>query len=375
MNSPLSDLLRPDLRGRTAYGAPQLDVSVALNTNENSYAVPQDVVDAIVSSVAEVASGLNRYPDREFVRLREDLAAYLVRTTGVAVRAEQVWAGNGSNEVLLHILQAFGGPDRVALGFTPAYSMHPIITGTVGTRWVDGLRGIEGAGAFDLDATSAVAQVKEHRPNIVFLCSPNNPTGTALGLDVAEAIYDAAPRAIVVVDEAYAEFARPGTPSALTLLEGRDRLVVTRTMSKAFALAGGRLGYLVATAELLEALRLVRLPYHLSALTQAVACAALEHADGLLATVELLKDQRDRIVADLAAMGLDPVSSDANFVLFGGLADEKKTWQALLDQGILVRDVGLAHYLRVTAGTPQETEAFLAAMRRLTPTHRQEHSQ
>lgn len=372
MSTSLSDLLRPDLRGRTAYGAPQLDVPVPLNTNENSYAVPQDVVDAIVSSVAEVASGLNRYPDREFVRLRNDLSAYLTQTTGVAVTAEQVWAGNGSNEVLLHILQAFGGADRVALGFTPAYSMHPIITGTVGTRWVDGLRGVEGEGAFDLEATSAVAQVKEHQPNIVFLCSPNNPTGTALGLDVVEAVYDAAPQAVVVVDEAYAEFARPGTPSALTLLAGRDRLVVTRTMSKAFALAGGRLGYLAASAEVTAALRLVRLPYHLSTPTQAIACAALEHADGLLATVEVLKAQRDRIVSDLAQMGLDPVPSDANFVLFGGLADEKATWQVLLDEGILIRDVGLAHYLRVTAGTPQETEAFLEAIRRLAPTHRQE---
>jgi histidinol-phosphate aminotransferase len=374
MNTSLSDLLRPDLRGRVAYGAPQLDVPVALNTNENSYCVPDDVVDAIVASVAKMASGLNRYPDRDFLRLREDLAAYLTRTAGVAVGAERVWAGNGSNEVLLHILQAFGGSDRVALGFTPAYSMHPIITGTTGTRWVDGLRGVEGAGVFDLDVTSAVAQVREHAPNIVFLCSPNNPTGTALGLDIVEAIYDAAPRAIVVVDEAYHEFARRGTPSALTLLEGRDRLVVTRTMSKAFALAGGRLGYLAATPELIDLLRLVRLPYHLSAPTQAVACAALEHADGLLATVELLKTERDRIVAELALMGLDPVPSDANFVLFGGLADERATWQALLDEGILVRDVGLAHYLRVTAGTPQETGAFLEAIRRLAPTHRQEQS-
>jgi histidinol-phosphate aminotransferase len=374
MSGSVSDLLRFDLQGRTAYGAPQLDVRVPLNTNENSYAVPQDVVDAIVSSVAEIATGLNRYPDREFVRLRDDLAAYLTRTTGVAVTAGQVWAGNGSNEVLLHILQAFGGAGRLALGFTPTYSMHSIITRTVGTRWADGLRGVDGGGPFELDVSSAVAQVKEHSPNIVFLCSPNNPTGTALGLDVVEAVYDAADSAIVVVDEAYAEFARAGTPSALTLLKGRDRLVVTRTMSKAFALAGGRLGYLVGTTELTEILRLVRLPYHLSATTQAVACAALEHADGLLATVELLKAQRDRIVSDLADMGLDPVPSDANFVLFGGLADEQLTWQALLDQGILIRDVGLAHYLRVTAGTPQETEAFLAAMRRLAPTHRQEQS-
>jgi histidinol-phosphate aminotransferase len=375
MSISVNDLLRPDLRGQTPYGAPQLNVAVALNTNENSYAVPQDVVDAIVASVGGVASGLNRYPDREFVRLREDLAGYLTGSTGVPVAASQVWAGNGSNEVLLHLLQAFGGSARVALGFTPAYSMHPVITRTTGTTWVDGLRGVEGAGVFDLDVVSAVAQVRQHSPDIVFLCSPNNPTGTALGLDVVEAIYAAAPRAIVVVDEAYAEFARPGTPSALTLLAGRRRLVVTRTMSKAFALAGGRLGYLAADAELTDALRLVRLPYHLSTPTQAIACAALEHADGLLATVEALKTQRDRIVTNLSQMGLDPVPSDANFVLFGGLADERVAWQALLDRGILIRDVGLAHYLRVTAGTPQETGAFLEAMRSLAPTHRQEQSQ
>jgi len=235
----------------------------------------------------------------------------------------------------------------------------------------DNLKSQTGA---DFDKSYVDAQVKEHQPNIVFLCSPNNPTGTALELDIVEAIYDAAPGAIVVVDEAYAEFARAGTHSALTLLEGRERLVVTRTMSKAFALAGGRLGYLAADAALTQSLRLVRLPYHLSAPTQAIARAALKHADALLATVEELKTQRDHIVAELTAMGLDPVPSDANFVLFGGLRDERLTWQTLLDQGILLRDVGLAHYLRVTAGTPRETEAFLEAMCRLAPTHRQEQS-
>ena len=372
--SALDQLLRPDLRGRTAYGAPQLDVPVRLNTNENSYDVPAEVVDAVVAGVAEVAGSLNRYPDREFTALREDLAAYLSATSGVPVTPDQVWAGNGSNEVLLHLLQAFGGQGRTALGFTPAYSMHPIITRTVGTTWVDGLRGVQGGGVFDLDPEGVAAQVAEHRPHLVFLCSPNNPTGTSLGLDVVRAAYGAAPDAIVVVDEAYAEFARPGTPSALTLLEGRERLVVTRTMSKAFALAGGRLGYLAATPELSDALRLVRMPYHLSAPTQAVARAALAHAGALLATVEVIKGQRDRIVAELTAMGLEPVPSDANFVLFGGLEDEHATWQALLDDGILVRDVGLAHYLRVTAGTPAETDAFLAAMGRLAPTHRQEQS-
>ncbi len=241
MRIEIEALLRPDLRGRTAYGAPQLDVPVALNTNENSYAVPSVVVEEITSAVAAAAAGLNRYPDREFTHLRTALAAYLSRS-GTQVSREQVWAGNGSNEVLLHLLQAFGGPGRAALGFTPAYSMHPIITTTTGTTWVDGMRGIGTPGLFDLTVDSAVEQVRRHQPHVVFLCSPNNPTGTALALDVVAAVHDAAPEALIVVDEAYAEFARPGTPSALTLLAGRPRLVVTRTMSKAFALGGSRLG-------------------------------------------------------------------------------------------------------------------------------------
>ena len=358
----LQELLREDLRGSTPYGAPQLEVPVRLNTNESSYPVPPEVVAEITAAVAAVAPDLNRYPDREFTALRTELAAYLTRTTGTAVDPAQVWAGNGSNEVLQHVVLAFGGPGRTALGFTPAYSMHPIISRSVGTTWVDGLRGQGSGQAFDLTADSAVEQVRAHDPHLVFLCSPNNPTGTALGLDVVERVYDAAERAVVVVDEAYAEFARPGTPSALGLLEGRPRLVVTRTMSKAFAFAGGRLGYLAADPAFVDALRLVRLPYHLSSPTQAVALAALHHADTMLATVEAIKHERDRMVDGLAALGLEPVPSDANFVLVGGLADARATWQALLDRGVLVRDVGIPHYLRVTAGTPAETDAFLAAM-------------
>ena len=356
----ITALLRDDLRGEKPYGAPQLDVPVRLNTNENSYPVPPSVVAEITTAVGAVAADLNRYPDREFTELRTALAAYL-SSSGTAVDAAQVWAGNGSNEVLQHVVLAFGGPGRTALGFTPAYSMHPIISGSVGSTWVDGLRGAGGT-PFDLTVESAVAQVRAHDPHVVFLCSPNNPTGTALGLDVVEAVYAAAERAVVVVDEAYEEFARPGTPSALTLLEGRPRLVVTRTMSKAFAFAGGRLGYLAADPALVDALRLVRLPYHLSAPTQAIALAALRHAPEMLATVEVIKEQRDRIVVELARLGLDPVASDANFVLFGGLDDAAETWRALLDRGVLVRDVGIPHYLRVTAGTPAETGAFLAAM-------------
>jgi histidinol-phosphate aminotransferase len=365
----LRALLRSDLQDEKPYGAPQLTVRAALNTNENSYPVSPEVVSDMLAELTTVLPTLNRYPDREFTDLRGALAAYLSRS-GTDFGPDQVWAGNGSNEVLLHLLQAFGGPGRRAIGFTPSYSMHAIIATTTGTHWTHGRRSQDPARLFTLDPESVAAQVAELDPHLVFICSPNNPTGTAVGLDVIEAAYAAAPNAVVVVDEAYAEFARRGTPTALSLLAGRERLVVTRTLSKAFALAGGRLGYLAADPELIDLLRLVRMPYHLSAPSQAVARAALRHADTMLSTVDVVKDQRDRIVVELTEMGYRPVPSDANFVLFGGLADSARTWQALLDQDVLVRDVGIPHYLRVTAGTPQETSAFLDALAALGDDHR-----
>ena len=357
--TPLDDLpLRDDLRGQQPYGAPQLDVPVRLNTNENSHPTPPEVVEAVVEAVRAEASALNRYPDREAAALRADLARYLTASSGHPVRPEQVWAANGSNEVLQQLLQAFGGPGRTALGFTPSYSMHPIITATSGTAWADGGRRED----FTLDPVEVADRVRSTAPDVVFLTSPNNPTGTALGLDVVEAAY-AATSGMVVVDEAYAEFARPGTRSALSLLPGRPRLVVTRTMSKAFALAGARVGYLAADPAVVDALRLVRLPYHLSALTQACARAALAHTGVLLSTVEQVKHQRDRIVAEVRELGLRAVPSDANFVLVGGLDDAPALWGQLLARGVLVRDVGLPGHLRVTAGTELETTAFLTALR------------
>jgi histidinol-phosphate aminotransferase len=350
----LDDLpLRADLRGRRPYGAPQLDVPVRLNTNENSYPVPDAVIEAIGKAVTAELRDLNRYPDRDALALRADLADYL----GHDLEVGNVWPANGSNEVQQQLFQAFGGPGRVALGFTPAYSMHPLLALGTGTAWVDGRRG-EG---FDLTAADALAQVEAHRPDLVVLCSPNNPTGTALDPAVVTAVLAVAP-GMVVVDEAYAEFARPGTPSALRLLPGAPRLVVTRTMSKAFGFAGGRLGYLAADPAVVDAVQLVRLPYHLSSLTQAAARAALAHRQLLLATVEVIKQQRDRIVTGLRAAGHRVADSDANFVLFEVGGDQGATWRRLLDHGVLVRDVGLPGWLRVTAGTPQETDAFLTAM-------------
>ncbi|MFC4430593.1 histidinol-phosphate transaminase [Citricoccus alkalitolerans] len=349
--------LRENLRGLSPYGAPQLEVPVTLNTNENTHPVPDRVVRAIAASVAEAAVTLNRYPDREFTELRRRLAEYL----GHGLSQTQLWAANGSNEILQQLLQAFGGPGRTVMGFPPTYSMYPLLAAGTDTGYLAGVRGEN----FSLSAASAAQQVAEQQPNVVLLCSPNNPTGTALGLDVVEAVYEAAEahQGMVVVDEAYAEFALAGTESALSLLPGRPRLVVTRTMSKAFALAGARLGYLAAAPEVADALRLVRLPYHLSAVAQATANAALQHYDVLLETVEDIKRQRDRIVEGLRALGLDPAVSDSNFVFFGGLGDAHAVWQGLLDRGVLVRDVGIAHHLRVTAGTEAETTAFLDALR------------
>jgi histidinol-phosphate aminotransferase len=357
--------LRPELRGRTPYGAPQVPARFRLNTNENPYPLPEGLLADLAAALAAAARDLNRYPDREAVGLRADLAGYLRRTSGEPLEAAQVWAANGSNEILQQLLQAFGGAGRTAVGFTPSYSMHPIISAGTGTAWVDGSRRAD----FTIDVRAAVAQVREVRPDVVFVTSPNNPTGTAVALETIAVLYDATD-GMVVVDEAYAEFARVGTPSALTLLPGRPRLVVTRTMSKAFGMAGLRLGYLAADAAVVDALQLVRLPYHLSSLTQAAARTALAHTDELLATVDAVKAERDRIVAALPAMGLTSVPSDANFVLFGRFADAPAAWQALLDRDVLVRDVGLPGWLRVTAGTPEETDAFLTALGEVAATHR-----
>ena len=351
---PLDDLpIRADLRGQHPYGAPQLDVAVALNTNENSFPLPPDLVREIGRVAERVAAGLNRYPDRDALALREDLADYL----GHGLTGAQVWAANGSNEVLQQLFQAYAGPGRTVLGFTPSYSMHELIAHGVGASFLDGRR----AGDFTLDAHHVAAGIERHRPDVTVLCSPNNPTGTALGLDVVQAAIDGG-AGMVVVDEAYAEFARPGAPSALSLLPRSPRLVVTRTMSKAFGMAGLRLGYFAAGTGVIDGVMLVRLPYHLSSLTQAAARAAVAHRGELLSSVEAVKAQRDRIVASVTDLGLEVSPSDANFVLFGGLADSHRTWQALLDRGVLVRDVGLPGWLRVTAGTQAETTAFLDAL-------------
>ena len=349
----MSDLpLRPELIGRSPYGAPQLDVPVRLNTNENPYRPPAEMIAEIGR---RVTPDLNRYPDRDAVALREALAGYLSAQTGAHLTTDQIWAANGSNEILQQILQAFGGPGRTALGFTPGYSMHELISDVTQTPFLavprDGLL---------LPAELLVSAIQEHRPDVLFLCSPNNPTGESLPLATIEAAYDAMTDGIVVVDEAYGEFA--SVPSAVHLLPGRPRLLVTRTMSKAFAFAGARVGYLAADPAVVEALLLVRLPYHLSSLTQQAAMVAVEFADRLTGQVQQLRATRDDFVARARDLGWQCPDSDANFLLIGPFTDPSAAWQRLLDAGILVRDVGLGQWLRVTVGTPDQMDALLAQL-------------
>ena len=359
----LDDLpLRENLRGKSPYGAPQLAVPVQLNTNENPHPPSRALIDDVAESIRAAAADLHRYPDRDAVALRTDLAAYLTRQTGVPVHTANVWAANGSNEILQQLLQAFGGPGRSALGFVPSYSMHPIISEGIDTEWIEAKRNSD----FSLDIDYAAAVIADRRPDVVFVTSPNNPTGHSIALAELERLLEAAP-GIVVVDEAYGEFS--AAPSALGLIDRYPaKLVVSRTMSKAFAFAGGRLGYLVAAPAVIEAMLLVRLPYHLSVVTQTAARAALRHADETLASVAELAAQRERVAEALREMGFEVVTSDANFLLFGYFADAPRTWQRYLDEGVLIRDVGIPGYLRTTIGLAAENDEFLRVSEKLVAT-------
>ncbi|MCW2758823.1 MAG: histidinol-phosphate transaminase [Nocardioidaceae bacterium] len=350
--------LRAELAGVAPYGAPQLDVPVQLNVNENPYGPSPACVADIQQSVAVAAATLNRYPDREFPELRASLAAYLGTESGVRLTPSQLWAANGSNEVMQQLLQAFGGPGRTAVSFAPTYSMYPEYARNTATTWVAGRRRED----FGFDLAQAQELLAEHRPSVVLLPSPNNPTGTALPPEVVAPLCELAGDGVVVIDEAYAEFRRDGVPSALELLGDHPNLIVTRTMSKAFALAGARLGYLAASPAITDALRVVRLPYHLSAVTQATALAALRHAPELLGNVALLREERDQTVTRLRARGYEVAESDANFVLFGRFTDRHAVWQGLLDQGVLVRETGPEGWLRVSVGTPEEMASFANAL-------------
>lgn len=341
--------LRDSLRGKTPYGAPQLEVPVALNVNENTHPIDTNALQAIEKTLLAVLPQLNRYPDREFTLLRKELANYL----GGGLQAENIWAANGSNETLQHILQAFGGPGRSLLSFVPSYSMYPLLAQGTDTEWI----AIERETDFTLSPEYVAAQLSLHNPTVAIICGPNNPTGTSISLDTVRAAYDAFD-GILVIDEAYYEFEHD-VESAVALLPERPRLVVSRTMSKAFSFAGVRLGYLAAHPKLIDALRLVRLPYHLSALTQAAAVAAVQHSKYMLQSVTAIKEQRLRLVTELSKLGLKPYQSGGNFLLVDGFGDNEKAFQYLLSRGVLVRQFAIAGHLRLTVGTSQENSIML----------------
>jgi histidinol-phosphate aminotransferase len=354
--------LRPDLKGISPYGAPQIEGVIALNTNENPFELPVEVVEAISSKIAEGLKTLNRYPDRDAIELRAKLAAYITASTGVEVSADNIWAANGSNEILQTLFLACGGAQNIALGFTPSYSVHPLIAQITKTPWVAGSRSEH----FAIDIAAAKKLIAEKNPKLVFLTTPNNPSGTLTSLDEIKELAQAAEKvdALLIVDEAYAEFSRE--TSAVTLIEQFPHVVVVRTMSKAFAFAGARLGYLVAHPAVVNAALITRLPYHLSSLVQAAASVALDFGDRLRSEVETLISERERVASAISEVGMKAEASEANFILFSGFSGESHdVWQFFLDRGILIRDNGLRGYLRVTIGTPEENDRFIAALREL----------
>ena len=352
--------LREALRPMSPYGAPQVPAQASLNTNENPFSPSPALQKAITDAVAKVAADLNRYPDRDATALRTKLAGYINELSGTKFSADNIWAANGSNEIIQSIFLAFAqGP---VLGFTPSYSMHPLIAKVTGAQWIDGKRNAD----FSLNTTDAVAEIQKHKPTLTFITTPNNPTGGAVTIDEVQQLADACKvvGGLLVVDEAYAEFSQE--KSAVTLIANNPHVIVIRTMSKAFAFAGARVGYLVSDVAVKDAMMIVRLPYHLSALTQAAAQVAIDHRAELLGGVATLIAARESVVQALGDMGLTTITSSANFVLFTGFKqDAPQLWAALLEKGVLIRDVGLSGYLRVTIGNEAENNLFLSALKEL----------
>jgi histidinol-phosphate aminotransferase len=347
--------LRESLAPLSAYGAPQVEAEATLNTNENPFSLSPELVSAIAARISQVAANLNRYPDRDAIELRSGLASYVNELSGTSLSASQVWAANGSNEIIQSLFLAFG--DRPAIGFIPSYSMHPLIARVTSTEWIDGKRRSD----FSLDIDTAITQITQAAPALTFITTPNNPTGEAISIDDIEKIAQIVP-GLLVVDEAYAEFS--DQRSAVTLIEKYPQIVVIRTMSKAFSFAGARVGYLLAHPSVVDAMMLVRLPYHLSTLTQGAALVALDFKVELLSGVAVLRAERDRVASSLRELGLTVLPSQANFLLFTGFqTSSPQLWQEMLDRGILIRDVGLSGYLRTTIGTGAENDKFLHALR------------
>lgn len=348
--------VRPDLADLDPYGAPQLDVPVRLNTNETAEPPPPGYLDVVAERIR--ALELNRYPDRPHTRLRELLGARVGLPVG------RVWAANGSNEVLAQLLQAYGGPGRRVATVRPGYSMYPVLARVTMTELVE----------VDLDddfgwTDTTVRDLAAASPDVVLVANPNNPTGLPVDVARIREVHDAVPGALVVVDEAYVEFSADGSGdavSAVALLDELPRLVVSRTFSKAFRLAGLRLGYLYGPDWVVDDVRRVRLPYHLDAIKQVAAEVALEQEDAFLDHRGRVAAERDRVADGLQALGGVRVwPSAANYLLFR-VDDATAVFDGLLAHGVLVRDFStrprLGGCLRVTIGTRAENDAFLAAL-------------
>lgn len=347
---PLAERLHP----LSPYGAPQVPAKAVLNTNENPFSLSPQLAAAIASRIEKAALNLNRYPDRDAVVLRSGLATFINSLSSTDVTVDNIWAANGSNEIIQSLYLAFG--DKGALGFTPSYSMHPLIARVTNTEWHEGRRRDD----FSLDVSLAKEDIAQSSPSLTFITTPNNPTGSSVTIAEIEELAQVVP-GLLVVDEAYAEFS--DETSAVTLIKKYPQVVVIRTMSKAFSFAGVRLGYLVADKSVIDAMFLVRLPYHLSAITQAAAEVALEFRDELLGNVATLVANRQKVQSQLEALGLHVVPSKANFLLFSGFdIPAPILWKSLLDAGVLIRDVGLSGHLRVTIGSEAENNLFINAL-------------
>ena len=344
---------REDLRALEGYHSPQLDAAVRLNTNESPFAPPPAFVDRWVDELRRAP--LNRYPDRAASDLREALGDHLGQP------AARLFCANGSNEVLQTLLLTYGGTGRRAAMFEPTYALHSHIARITGTDVVVGERRAD----FSVDPDIARALIAEHRPTIVFVCSPNNPTGTVEPADTIEALLEVPGEHLVVVDEAYGEFA---PWSALELVRDDRALVVVRTYSKVWSMAALRLGFAVAPEWVVAELEKVVLPYHLASATQIAGRLALELGAEMDDRVARLVAERERVAAELENVdGVTVYDSGANFLLFRPAGDGHQRWQQMVDHGVLVRDFSrwprLEGCLRVTIGTPEENDAFLDALR------------
>jgi histidinol-phosphate aminotransferase len=343
--------VRDDLRALEGYHSPQLDVNVRLNTNESPLPPPAAWRDAFAAELSRVE--WNRYPDRNATTLREAIAE------AHGVSADMVFAANGSNEVIQTILLTYAGPGRTVATFEPTYQMHAQIARVVGSTVVEGERGAD----FTLDPGEIRRVVEVGRPHVTFLTSPNNPTGLVEPVERIEELLGMS-SGLVVADEAYAQFA---DWSALALLDEQRPLVVTRTFSKTWSLAGVRLGYAIGPTWFVRELDKVVLPYHLDAAKQVAGRLALRYVAEMDERVRLIVSERERMSAAMRALPIDVTPSGANFILFQPtVMAGRALWQALIDRSVLVRDCSgwprLADRLRVTVGTSAENDAFLAAL-------------